>query len=527
MAQKPIEVFFSYSRGDKPLRDELEQHLSSLKRRGVITSWHDRQIMAGAEWKDEIDHHIQTADVILLLISPAFVYSDYCYDIELPAAMARHDRGEAIVVPILLRPVEGWEDLPFAKLQVYPSGGKPVTDWENRDRAYFDIAKGIREAVEHLQEKRQQQEQDLIQWLGHRALPLSNEDWEEVRRRQKRAGLTDADVQSRIEMIVAVRVQAAQLALQAAQAAEQRQREEQAEQERRAAEQRQREAEAQREAAQRAEAQRQAEAAEQAQRLEAERQAKIRAEKARQEQAEQARRNSHQPFTIALNKKGLFGKSIPLDMIAIPDGKFWMGSPNRVDYDNERPRHKVTIAPFFMGKYPITQAQYQAVMGKNPSRFKGENRPVECVSWHDAIAFCQQLSKMSGRSFRLPSEAEWEYACRSGTETQFYFGETISAEQVYHNQDYSKGTSEVGKFLPNQFGLYDMHGNVWEWCADHWHGSYEGAPIDGSAWIADEDTRLLRGGSWYNAPDYCRSAFRNHYSPDDQYRYFGFRVVCV
>lgn len=157
----PITVFFSYSREDKPLRDELEKHLSSLRRRGVISSWHDRQIAAGAEWEKEIDAHLQSADIILLLISPAFIYSDYCYEIELPNALARHDAGEACVVPILLRPVEGWEDLPFARLQVYPSGGKPVTEWDRPDSAYVDIAKGIRSAVEQLLEKRRQQEQKL------------------------------------------------------------------------------------------------------------------------------------------------------------------------------------------------------------------------------------------------------------------------------------------------------------------------------------------------------------------------------
>jgi TIR domain len=132
MEQQPIEVFFSYSREDKRLRDKLDIHLSSLKRRGVISSWHDRQIVAGSEWEEEIDHHMQTADIILLLVSSDFVNSKYCYEIELPIVMARHQAKEAYVVPILLRPVAGWEGLPFAKLQVYPSGGKAVTKWSNK-----------------------------------------------------------------------------------------------------------------------------------------------------------------------------------------------------------------------------------------------------------------------------------------------------------------------------------------------------------------------------------------------------------
>jgi formylglycine-generating enzyme required for sulfatase activity len=547
MAQKPIEVFFSYSREDKPLRDKLEIALSSLKRHGVISSWHDRQILAGSEWKEEIDHHIKTADVILLLISPHFIASEYCYEIELPDAMARHDAGEACVVPILLRPVLAWKQFSFAKLQVYPSGGKPITKWTDEDDAFLDVAEGIQQAVDQLLEKRQQQEQELIQWLQRQELPLSSEAEAEAQRLLKLAGLTEANLENKIAEIVEARSQAAQQAAQeaearrqAAQAAERqaeidRQNRLQAEQ----AEQARKQAEAKRQARlaaeQQAEDQRKAE------------QARIRAEQVQREREEQARRNSHRSFTIALNKKGLFGKSIDLEMIAIPGGKFWMGSPDGVGGDDERPRHEVTIAPFFMGKYPITQAQYQAVMEKNPSRFKGENRPVEKVTWHDAIAFCQQLSKIGvhgvspseNRQFRLPSEAEWEYACRSGTETAFYFGETISTEQANYDGNYTYGsgkkgkyreqTTDVGSFPRNEFGLYDMHGNVWEWCADHWHSNYNGAPIDGSAWVknADEDTRLLRGGSWYLHPDCCRSASRDHYSPDRQSYRIGFRVVCV
>ena len=158
MAEQPIEVFFSYSREDKPLRDKLEKHLISLKRQGVISLWHDRQIVAGSKWEEEIDHHMRTADIILLLVSPDFVASKYCYEIELPDAMARHDAGEAYVVPILLRPVAGWKNLPFAKLQVYPSGGLAVTRWGNEDDAFVDVAEEIEVAVEKLLEQRREGE---------------------------------------------------------------------------------------------------------------------------------------------------------------------------------------------------------------------------------------------------------------------------------------------------------------------------------------------------------------------------------
>mgnify|MGYP006266374999 CR=1 FL=1 len=220
-----------------------------------------------------------------------------------------------------------------------------------------------------------------------------------------------------------------------------------------------------------------------------------------------------------------------------------MGAPESEEEsrDAERPQHWVTVPEFWLGKFPVTQAQYQAVMGENPSRFSdnGANRPVEQVSWNDAVAFCETLSQLTGRTYRLPSEAEWEYACRAGTPTPFYCGPTITTELANYDGrytygggpkgEYRKQTTDVGSFPPNGFGLYDMHGNVWEWCQDVWHGSYEGAPTDGTAWVegGNQDRRLLRGGSWSYDPRYCRSAGRFNFTPVARNNLFnGFRVVC-
>ncbi len=246
---------------------------------------------------------------------------------------------------------------------------------------------------------------------------------------------------------------------------------------------------------------------------------------------------------------------VTLDLVKIPGRTLTMGSPKDekgrdwygkfVDslkgVDVEGPQHRVTVPEFWLGKYPVTQDQYQAIMGKNPSRFSenGANRPVEQVSWHDAVAFCEKLSQQTGRPYRLPSEAEWEYACRAGTTTPFYFGETISPDLANYNGNdtyangpkgtYRKQTTEVGQFPPNAFGLYDMHGNVWEWCADHWHDNYSGAPVDGGAWLVpgeSENRRILRGGSWDFNPVFCRSALRFGVAPDYVDFLVGFRVVC-
>jgi formylglycine-generating enzyme required for sulfatase activity len=237
------------------------------------------------------------------------------------------------------------------------------------------------------------------------------------------------------------------------------------------------------------------------------------------------------------------GNGITLEMAAIPGGTFMMGSPENEEgtRTTERPQHQVTVPSFFMGKYPLTQAQYQAIMGHKYSRFYGSNRPVERVSWNNAVAFCEKLSQRTGKTYRLPSEAEWEYACRAGTTTPFHFGETITTDLAnYHGNDtygqetkgvYRAETRGVGSFgVANNFGLYDMHGNVWEWCQDNCHRNYEGAPTDGSEWIdikENTNERLLRGGSWKNSPDYCRSAFRSaSIGLDKKFEHIGFRVVC-
>jgi len=254
--------------------------------------------------------------------------------------------------------------------------------------------------------------------------------------------------------------------------------------------------------------------------------------------------DSHTSFTEDL------GKGVVLEMVAIPGGTFLMGSPESEPQrdKSESPQHTVTIQPFFMGKFPVTQAHWQAVasfpkvnidLKPDPSKFKGAKRPVECVSWDDAIEFCARLSKATGREYRLPSEAEWEYACRAGTTTPFHFGETITTDLANYNGNYtyspaSKGqyrqqTTDVGRFPANAFGLHDMHGNVLDWCQDTWHESYNGAPTDGSAWVdenANQKRMILRGGSWDINPRRCRSASRNYINPGNVIGNIGFRVVC-
>lgn len=269
------------------------------------------------------------------------------------------------------------------------------------------------------------------------------------------------------------------------------------------------------------------------------------------------------------------GDGVILEIVSIAGGAFWMGSPSTEEERdaNEEPQHQVTILPFCMGKFVVTQAQWRTIaalprimrsLNPDPSYFKGADHPVEQVSWHDAVEFCARLAQKTGRDYRLPSEAEWEYACRATkitpfhfgetvtfkyadeiamlkaqATTPFHFGETITPDLANYDGNYSYGFGTRGKYrqqttpvgsyrVANAFGLHDMHGNVWEWCADPWHENYRDAPSDGRVWElgGNNNYRLLRGGSWYCLPRLCRSAQRHWDNPNNEGSGIGFRVVC-
>ncbi len=265
-----------------------------------------------------------------------------------------------------------------------------------------------------------------------------------------------------------------------------------------------------------------------------------------------------------------FTNSIGMEMVLIPAGTFLMGSPDSEGqrFDNEGPQHLVRISkPFYLGKYPVTQAQWQAVMGSNPSHFRGDNLPVESVSWIDCQEFVRVLSEKYSANYCLPSEAEWEYACRAGTTTAFAWGDSLSSHLTNFDGNHPYGdapkgkfirqTTPVGSYLPNAWGIYDMHGNVWEWCQSKYkslvEGEYSSDPTAscaagrgaaalrtavppsvsgscraavsptsaaGSAYHHDNQNNYLvcRGGSWYNHGRFCRSAYRHWYVPGYWYR---------
>jgi formylglycine-generating enzyme required for sulfatase activity len=651
------------------------------------------------EWANQIDDNLNKADIILLLISPDFVASDYCSNIELSQAIRRHEAGEAIVVPVILEPCD-WTWLPFSKFQAFPKDAKAITTWINQNEAFLDVAAGIRKVAQELFAKRQQQaeqkqliraqylqkveevlsdgeisiverdtldelqetlgltpeeakeieahayepfskykeslnkyQQTLNRLIERGYYPFSEEIEKDLKNRQRDLGIKPEDAARISKPILA-----------------------QAELDEQVKKQKLAEAES----TQELELQRQQQQQEYAAKLERYRQEFSKAVEAEyplhpaalenlktfqhqlelkdedveaivspilavkqaeydRQQAEQAAQRDRPSFspkptqtvtpkpteTISsqtfefptakltiVQKQGWLGSKntveishgkgraeyfaenlgsgVTLEMVKIPAGEFLMGAATgeASSGDDERPQHRVNVPEFWMGKFAVTQEQWNRVAGlskvkldlnSDPSSFKGAKRPVEQVSWDEAVEFCARLngfvearlSRKTGKLYRLPTEAEWEYACRAGTTTPFHFGETITPDLVnfdgnstYGNTskgEYRGQTTGVGSFPANAFGLFDMHGNVWEWCADQWYGSYANKPeqlkqngaiawteeTTGVAPKSDEtEYRLLRGGSWYDYPGNCRSANRGRLARDYRSSIIGFRVVC-
>jgi len=220
------------------------------------------------------------------------------------------------------------------------------------------------------------------------------------------------------------------------------------------------------------------------------------------------------------------GKGVKLEMVLIPAGKFVMGSPeSEVGRSDDETQHKVTLTKhYYMGKYEVTQEQWEAVMGDNPSETKGAKLPVMDVSWNDCKKFIKKLNGITKGNYRLPTEAEWEYACRAGTTTAYSFGAKITPKDANYDDSKLGKPVEVGSYKPNAFGLYDMHGNVWEWCEDRYAKYPDGAVIDPKGPAKGED-RVLRGGSFLSLESTARSSFRYDLSPSNRLIFYGFRLA--
>jgi formylglycine-generating enzyme required for sulfatase activity len=591
---KPLKLFVSYSRKDKEQLDELVKYLRPLVDAGKVAPWTDRLIEIGTAWDAAIRESLQSADIILLLVSSDFLDTEYISSFELVDAKRRHEENAAVVIPILLSHcyhANYW----FSEIQGLPEGFVPLSDAEakgknEKSRAYTHVVNKIAERADKLvkdrklkpfeqlvsnlikdskdgefsiadkhtlsdeqarlgltdievdeiknrllnqdrdkRENRKRYIDTYFEYVEKYGLPLPANCIIQLKRRQEYLKITDQEcnnlqpqIEAKLQEALARKAQQAEQAAAAAKA--------KAEAERREQEDRARLARIQSEVPR----------GFVLVQIPTVRGLIVRAGNGWQQQTEH--------ITVSGYKQEL-AKDIAITMVQVPAGSFQMGSPD-TEADrrgNEGPQHRVQLQSFFIGQTPVTQAQWQVVAGwpkqqleleSQPSRFQGANRPVERVSWHEAVEFCRRLSARTGRDYGLPSEAQWEYACRAGSTTPFAFGETLTPELANYDwtETYASGpkgvsrqqTTEVGSFPANAWGLHDMHGNVWEWCLDPWHDSYTGAPADGSAWTAGGGaSRLLRGGSWLDRPAICRSAYRSNVHPDYRGYIIGFRVCCL
>ena len=479
------QLFISYSHRDGEWVERLRRMLRPLEQRYGLERWDDSRIQAGMQWRDEIRTALASAQVALLMVSADFLASDFVTREELPPLFhAARDEGLRILwVP--LRPCL-WKHHPeIERYQAVIPPGRTVAEMGEveQERAFVEIAERI---LGTFQEEAERQACRKREELERLARERQEEEQRQAGEERKRRALAEAERWKAEEQWVELDGPEPSKADGSPASP------------------------------------RKEEAAPISLRLQ------VLAGSLVSDGTGFFRGRKWRVETRAVEVEGYreeLGDGVALTMLRIPAGGFVMGSPSgeKERSSDEGPQHSVRLQEFFLGQTPITQAQWKLVAGwekvgldlnSDPARFKGSNRPVEQVNWHDAMEFCRRLSARTGRTYTLPSEAQWEYACRSGTTTPFAFGETITTDLANYDGnvtyadgpkgDYRQKTTPVGSFPANAWGLQDMHGNVWEWCLDHKHNSYEGVPTDGSAWLdweAGEDSnRLLRGGSLEQLP---------------------------
>ena len=555
------QLFISYSHKDSAWVERLRTMLRPLEQRHGLERWDDGRIQAGDLWREEIEKALASAQVALLMVSDDFLASDFVTRSELPPLFTAAEQDGLRILWVPLSPCL-WKYVPEIeryKAVIPPARTVAEMDPVEQKRAFVQIAEQILSTFQEEAERQARESQEEQERLTRQQEALERKAEQERLEREREASRSQEAERERL----------------ARERQEEEQRQVREEEERRAL------AEAERWKAEAERLAREKEALER--RVEQARAATDGPERSKADGLPDShRKQAAAPISLRLqvlagslvsDGTGFFGgrkwrvetravevegyreelgDGVALTMLRIPAGGFVMGSPSgeKERSSDEGPQHSVRLQEFFLGQTPITQAQWKLVAGwekvgldlnSDPARFKGSNRPVEQVNWHDAMEFCRRLSARTGRTYTLPSEAQWEYACRSGTTTPYAFGETITTDLANYDGnvtyadgpkgDYRQKTTPVGSFPANAWGLHDMHGNVWEWCLDHKHNSYEGAPTDGSAWLAweagEDSNRLLRGGSWSSNPRCCRSAFRFGDPPGDRYGSSGFRVCCL
>ena len=467
------QLFISYSHVDRGWVERLQTMIRPLVRSEALRLWDDSQIPAGAKWKVEIEKALASAKVALLLVSDDFLASEFVINKELPPLLRAAEAEGLCILWVCLGPCF-YEATPIHEYQAVLPPGEPLEALSpvQQKAALKTIAGAIRDA--------------LRSEVAAAQVPPAPVQPAQVQPRPVPAHLSAPPASTAAPAVTdSSRLQRFPTST-----------------------------------------------------------CLLRQEGGRWSMERRS-------LQVEGYREDL-GGGVAITMVTIPAGSFLMGSPEDEPErsDAEGPQHEVTLGSFLMAQTPITQAQWRAVAGwqkvgrdlkPDPSKFKGANRPVEQVSWFDALEFCRRLNQRTGQRYGLPSEAQWEYACRAGSTTPFHFGATLTPELANYDGNYCYGngpkgtyrkqTIDVASFPANGWGLHDMHGNVWEWCQDHWHDSYNFAPGDDQPWLipaaAADEPRLLRGGSWFSYPGDCRSAYRIRLRPGSADRNVGFRVVCL
>ncbi len=569
---QPYKLFTIYAREDEQYLKELLGQLRPLELAGRIKVWSDREINPGVEWEKAIVQKLDTADIILILVSSAYYSSVYIHDVEIKYAISRHEQGEARVLPVIVRPCSFLDDPIISKLQVLPTDGNAVTDrrhWHERDDAWLDVVAGVKRTL------------DLL---------LAAELEKEKSAREAALAIEQAAEQQRLAALAAK--QEAERQKKEAKEAAERQKEE-AKQAKLAEQQSLKQAEAERLASEHRTRAEQARIEQEAEDL-LKRQTPIRRGQEDRDRLEQQRRelenatrradqrawqqtlkvndlNAYQSY-LAQNPQGeharearfrikelkraaatplpvgryaaygggvlalalaiwlvpkMFGgekEAFSYLMVPVTSGTFTMGSPeSEKNRGSDECRHSVTVGSFSIGKYEVTQAQWEAIMGNNPSFHKDSNDfPVEEVSWDDVQKFIQKLNKDTGKRYRLPTEVEWEFAARGGNKSgkYLYAGSNNLDSVAWYSENTENKPHSVGRKAPNELGLYDMSGNVWEWCQD----TYQPYLCDNKTKTTGA-TRVYRGGSWIYSAQFCRTSNRSYNATFNSYGGIGFRLV--
>jgi formylglycine-generating enzyme required for sulfatase activity len=506
-----LKTFICYAHEDHEVVEGLKKQLVIFEKKGLLQIWSDGKILPGEHWDKSIKNQLEYAEIILLFISVDFINSDYIEKIELQAALQRHRDGHATLIPIIVRPCHWAEYFDIGQFQALPNKARPIlsSHFPHRDEAFFEIAEGLKKTAEDFREKKlaataraeaeaaaeKEQAEKAARQATAAKLQRNKDDaaWKAAKELdtieayesylEKDYKLHETEAHERISVLEE---------LEAKRRTEQKTKD--------------------KAAALAAEARRAKEAEAEQKRL-----------------AEEAQKND--PFHHL--------------MIPIKGGSFSMGS-NMVD--NEKPVHQVTVPDFNLCKYLVTQAQWKQIMGNNPSHNEGDGLPVEMVSWFDVQEFLKKLNKKTGKTYRLPSEAEWEYAARGGQLSKgFEYAGSNDLNEVGWFREYSSDkplsgewgndkiivnngkTHPVGQKKPNELGLYDMSGNVYEWCEDDWHDNYKLAPNDGSAWVDTprDAARVIRGGDSSMYSSGCSNAHRLDSEPDNREYFIGYRLALV